>query len=145
MEAGQHMSRCVTMETKEMTMPTCDTETCTDSEEDKRALKKKDEEENQFASMQNGAVSSKDIGLEDGVGPAGGREDGAGPADDSGAVGPPGDNSCWSAEDGEAISPERMLQESVDKLKTLMETDVWTERWTSGPRALFLTFLLTGL
>lgn len=146
MEAQHNMSQCVTMETEEIIMPTCDTETCTDGKEDKQALQKKDEvkseaELNQFPTMHNDAASS-DIRCEDGVGTA----DEAvfcQQMDDSGAKEPPGDDGCLSAEDCEASSPERMLQESVDRLKTLMETDVWRERRTSGPRTLFPTLLIT--
>lgn len=130
------MSSCVTMEMEKRTMPTRDTETCTDGEEDKRALKEKDEVEseeelNQFPTVHDDAASSIELGREDGLGPA--DEAAFCPqADDSGAAAPPGDDGSLSAEDCDAGSPERMLQDTVDRLKTLMETDVWTDRQTSG-------------
>lgn len=140
MEAGRHnMAQCVTMGTEEMIKPASDTETCTGGEEDKPAPKKKEEAKseeavNHFPPKREDAASSKDVGREDEAGTA---DEAAScpPAHDSGAAGPPGEHGCWSA--------ERMLQQSVDRLKTLMETDLGRERRTSGPRSSFTN--ITGL
>lgn len=135
MEAGQHtMLQCVTMETDEIITPPCVTETCTDGEKNKQELEKREEyksgeELNEFPTLHNGAALSRGTGCEDGVGTA-----------DEAAFCQQMDernNGCLSAEDCEASPPERMLQESVDRLKTLMEADVWRERQTSGPQSTF--------
>lgn len=134
-EARQHiMSLCVTMETEEKIMPTCGTETCTDGEEEKRALKKKDEVKsgedlNSFATMQKEAASASDTGRGDGVGTAD-EATFCQQTHDSGAAWTLGG---LSADQWEAT--ERLMQESVDRLKTLMETDARRERQTGRPRA----------
>lgn len=137
------MSRCVTVETEEITMPTCDTETCTDGEEDKRALSKKEEakseeELNRFPTLSNAAASANDVRPDDQVGAAGG-------AAFCQQTGDSGDDGCWAATDQEASRPERKLQQSVDRLRTLMEMDACRERRTGGPTPPLLAFLRSGL
>lgn len=134
MEAGQHVSQPVSMETEHTSTPICDTEACPDSEGDVQVITKKDEvesEEEQFPTMLSDAVSSHDVQCEEGV-----DSEGEPPfchqTDDSGDEGTPEDSVSWSGGDCGASSPERMLQESVERLKTLMETDMWRERRAGG-------------
>ncbi|TWW63769.1 Dystrotelin [Takifugu flavidus] len=134
MEAGQHMSQPVSMETEKTSTPICDTEACPDSEGDVQVITKKDEvesEEEQFPTMLSDTVSSHDVQCEEGV-----DSEGEPPfchqTDDSGDEGTPEDSVSWSGEDCGASSPERKLQESVERLKTLMETDMWRERRAGG-------------
>lgn len=114
------MSERVTMETEKRILPVCDTEACTDSEEDEQVLDEKDEVESeeeliQFPTMHEDTVSSqREDGLDQGQG-------------DSGATGPQG-HGGESGDGGGAASPaETMLQESVERLKTLMDTKVWRD------------------
>lgn len=114
------------METENNGMPICDTETCP-------AIKKKHEVENegeldQFPTMFSDTASSHDIQCEEEV-----DSEGEPPfcqqTDDSGGAGPTEDNASLSDDCGPS-NPERMLQESVERLKTLMETAMWRERQT---------------
>lgn len=141
LEAGQHMSQSVSMETEDTSMPICDTEACPDSEEDVQVITKKDEVESeeeveQFPTMLSDTVSSHDVQCEEGV-----DSEGKPPfyqqTDNSGDEGTPEDSVSLSGEDSGASSPERMLQESVERLKTLMETDMWRERQTGGVQGTF--------
>lgn len=132
MEAGQHMSQPVSMETENASTPICDTEACPDSEEDVEVITKKDEVESeeelgQFPTMLSDTVSSHDVQCEEGGEPPLCQQ-----TEDSGDEGTPEDSVSMSGEDCGASSPERMLQESVERLKTLMETDMWRERQTGG-------------
>lgn len=134
MEAEQRsMPQCVTMETENNGMPISDTETCPDSEEDEQVIKKKDEVENegeldQFPTVFSDPVSSHDIQCEEGV-----DSEGEPPfcqqTADSGGAGPTEDTTSLSDDCGPS-NPERMLQESVERLKTLMKTATWRERQT---------------
>lgn len=139
LEAGQYnMSQCVTMETEKM-MPLPDTETYTDSEEDEQELKKEDEIEREEELNQVPSASSRDIQCEGGVDSAA-EAPACQQADDSGEAGHLEEKTCLSGEDCAASSPETKLQESVERLKTLMETDTWRERHqTSGPQRDFVT------
>lgn len=129
MEAGQRsMPQCVTTETENNGMPICDTETCPDSEEDEQAIKKKDEVENegeldQFPTMFSDTGSSQ---CEEGVDSEGEPPFCQHTAD---SAGPNEDNASLSGDCGPS-NPERMLQESVERLKTLMETAMWRQRQT---------------
>lgn len=136
MEAGQPMSQPDSMETENRSTPICDTEACPDSEEDVQVIPKKDEVESeeeleQFPTMLSDTVSSHDVQCEEGV-----DSEGEPPfyqqTDDFGDEGTPEDSVSLSGEDCGASSPERMLQESVERLKTLMETDMWRESQTGG-------------
>lgn len=119
------MSERVTMDTEKGIVPLCDTKTCTDSEEDEQVLNEKDEVESeeepiQFPTMHEDAASSQgEEGLDQGQ-----------QEEDSGAAGPRG----HGGESGDDCPAETMLQESVERLKTLMETEVWRDRapWPHG-------------
>lgn len=138
MEAGQHMSQPVSMETGDTGTPICDTKACPDSEEDAEVITKKDEVESegelgQFPTMLSDTVSSHDVPCEEGV-----DSEGEPPfcqqTEDSGDEGTSEDSVSVSGDCG-ASSPERMLQESVERLKTLMETHMWRERRTGGAQS----------
>lgn len=136
MEARQHMSQPVTMGTESPSTPICDAEACGDSEEDEQVITKKEEvksEEDldQFPTMLSGTVSSRDAQCEEGV-ESEGEPSSCQQTDDSGDEGTPEDSVSFSGEDCGASSPERMLQDSVERLKTLMGTDMWRERETGG-------------
>lgn len=139
MEARQHMSQPVSMEAEKTSLLMCDTEACPDSEEDVQVIPKKDEVESeeeldQFPTMLT--VSSHDVQCEEGV-----DSEGEPPfcqqTDDSGDEETPEDSVSLSGEDCEASSPERMLQESVERLKAVMEAAMWRERQTGGVQSTF--------
>lgn len=141
MEAGQHMSQPVSMEIENTSTPVCDTEACPDSEEDGQVITKKDEVEREeelgrFPTMLSDTVSSHDVQCEEGV-DSEGEPPSCPQTDDSGGEGTPEDSVSLSGEDCEASSPERMLQESVERLKTLMEAEMWRERQTGGVQSTF--------
>lgn len=115
MEAQQHENnilQCVAVETENDLSPTSDTDRNTDDEEEDEELVKMEdierEEELQSPSptMHQGFLCCP-----------GGQQDG--PEE----VGPMKVDTCLSAEeDFGTCSPESLLQEAVDKLKTAMET-----------------------
>lgn len=122
MEAQQHENNIlqrVAVETENDLSPTSDTDRNTDDEEEDEELVKMEDMGSPSPTMHQGSLCCP-----------GGQQDG--PEE----VGP------MSEEDFGTCSPESLLQEAVEKLKTAMETHRWRERQTGESHIIIIKIII---